>query len=112
MIEFDDSNSKIISISCGREHTLCLDQNGKIWVFGVNTNGELGIGQNKEQFEWIDQPICINDIFSQWNGNNISNSNLTSKSKSKKRNHHHHHHHNTHKRNKKREQEQNLVTLG
>ncbi len=41
------------------EHTLCL---GKICVFGVNTNGELGIGKNKNEFEWIDQPICISNF--------------------------------------------------
>eukprot|EP01084_Bolivina_argentea_P080957 146619_1 len=55
-------NVKIVSISCGREHTLCLDIIGKIWVFGVNTNGELGIGKNKNEFEWIDQPMCISNL--------------------------------------------------
>ena len=63
MIEIE---SKIVEIDCGREHTLCLDENGSIWVFGVNTNGELGIGKNKHEYEWIDQPLCINDVFLPW----------------------------------------------
>ncbi len=61
IIDFGNENVQIFSISCGREHTLCLDISGKIWVFGVNTNGELGIGKNRNEFEWIDQPICMSN---------------------------------------------------
>lgn len=34
-------------ISCGDDHTLILDTNGEIWSFGLNLNGQLGLGDNK-----------------------------------------------------------------
>lgn len=80
MIEFPES-VHIAQISCGREHNLCLDRTGKLWVFGVNTNGELGIGDNKNENEWIDVPQCVHHRFKEWNGTPISSN---SKSKRKR----------------------------
>lgn len=37
-------------ISCGDDHTLILDNNGQIWSFGLNLNGQLGLGNIKENF--------------------------------------------------------------
>jgi hypothetical protein len=39
----------IIQVSCGKYHSVCLDQQGKVWVFGLNDNFQLGLGntQNK-----------------------------------------------------------------
>lgn len=34
-------------ISCGDDHTLILDNEGEIWSFGINLNGQLGLGNNK-----------------------------------------------------------------
>jgi myosin-5 len=32
------------SISCGEDYTLIVDQEGKLWSFGLNFNGQLGLG--------------------------------------------------------------------
>ena len=34
----------IISISAGIEHSVCLDNDGNVFTFGGNYNGQLGIG--------------------------------------------------------------------
>ena len=52
-------NIGIKNISCGFEFTICLDQIGKLWSFGSNEFGQLGIG-NKEKY--YKEPQLINDI--------------------------------------------------
>ena len=32
------------SITCGEDYTLIVDQEGKLWSFGLNFNGQLGLG--------------------------------------------------------------------
>ena len=32
------------SITCGEDYTLIVDQEGKLWSFGLNLNGQLGLG--------------------------------------------------------------------
>jgi alpha-tubulin suppressor-like RCC1 family protein len=32
------------SVACGEDHTLLLDHEGEIWCFGINLNGQLGLG--------------------------------------------------------------------
>jgi len=39
-----------ISIACGSNHTVFLSNDGTIWGFGYNMNGELGMGDNNNQF--------------------------------------------------------------
>nr|QBK90128.1 MAG: regulator of chromosome condensation protein [Pithovirus LCPAC102] len=39
-IEF---NYKVKSISCGRNHTIIIDENDYLWSFGDNRNGQLGL---------------------------------------------------------------------
>ena len=34
----------IMRISSGGQSNLCLDKNGKVWVFGRNEGSELGLG--------------------------------------------------------------------
>lgn len=38
-------NSKIAKISAGGVHSLALDENGQLWVFGSNKEGELGLAE-------------------------------------------------------------------
>lgn len=38
------SLSLIKSISCGRGHSVCIDDSGTVWSFGVNNRGQLGTG--------------------------------------------------------------------
>ncbi|MCQ2820475.1 MAG: hypothetical protein MJ252_24695 [archaeon] len=33
-------------IACGEDHSLILDNQGKVWAFGLNLNGQLGLGHN------------------------------------------------------------------
>lgn len=49
-------NSNIIT--CGEDHSLILDQEGKIWAFGLNLNGELGLGHDEQ----VDKPTKISDL--------------------------------------------------
>lgn len=35
------------SIACGEDHSLILDQDGSVWAFGLNLNGQLGLGHSK-----------------------------------------------------------------
>ena len=32
-----------VKVACGTDHTLVLDANGKLWSFGENTYGQLGL---------------------------------------------------------------------
>jgi len=50
-------------MDCGEEHTLILDTEGSIWSFGLNLNGQLGLGHNKQinKPEKI-QKFCQNKI--------------------------------------------------
>lgn len=34
--------SKIVRVSCGRRHTVAVDENGNLWSFGDNKYGQLG----------------------------------------------------------------------
>jgi hypothetical protein len=40
-------NLTIVDISCGKNHAVLLDSNGGIWVTGLNSNGQLGLGDTK-----------------------------------------------------------------
>jgi alpha-tubulin suppressor-like RCC1 family protein len=40
------------SITCGEDYTLIVDQEGKLWSFGLNLNGQLGLGHCDQ----IDKP--------------------------------------------------------
>ena len=40
------------SITCGEDYTLIVDQEGKLWSFGLNLNGQLGLGH----CDTIDKP--------------------------------------------------------
>jgi len=43
--------SNIVQVSTGEAHSLCLDCDGKVWVFGQNTYGQLGLGNTKTKQE-------------------------------------------------------------
>jgi len=42
---------KVVEISCGGFHTVCLTENGECYTFGRAENGQLGIGSKENQFE-------------------------------------------------------------
>ncbi|XP_073523393.1 X-linked retinitis pigmentosa GTPase regulator-like isoform X2 [Phyllobates terribilis] len=48
-------NDKPAFIACGDEHTALVTGNGKLYVFGSNINGQLGIGSGNV----ITKPTCV-----------------------------------------------------
>ena len=50
-IDFYDKENNVIniegkSIICGEDHTIILDTKGNVYTFGINLNGQLGLGHN------------------------------------------------------------------
>ena len=37
-------------ISCGDNHTICLNESGEVYSFGRNDNGQLGLGNNESYY--------------------------------------------------------------
>ena len=66
------------SITCGEDYTLIVDQEGKLWAFGLNLNGQLGLGH----CEQIDKPSEVvienNNSDNNNNKNSQKNSNMNS----------------------------------
>jgi len=44
-------DSKIKSICCGAGHSMILKNNGEVFVFGLNRNGQLGLGNYQSKYE-------------------------------------------------------------
>jgi alpha-tubulin suppressor-like RCC1 family protein len=55
------SNIKFVMISCGYHHSLALSSNGKVYSWGYNEYGQLGIGQYSNQ-EIPQHVIQLNNI--------------------------------------------------
>lgn len=36
----------IVQVACSDTHSICVEEDGKLWGFGTNSKGELGIGDN------------------------------------------------------------------
>ena len=54
------SGVKIRMISSGRDHTICADEEGKVYAWGFNGYGQLGIGNNKIQLSPVPVPFFHN----------------------------------------------------
>lgn len=39
--------TRIVQVACGRSHTLVIDEEGRVYSFGINKFGELGQGHDK-----------------------------------------------------------------
>lgn len=50
----------IRQISSGRDHTVCADEQGRVWAWGFNGYGQLGIGNNKMQLSPVPVPFFHN----------------------------------------------------
>ena len=44
-----DNEEQITAISCGYDHTLVLSITGKVYAWGLNDNGQLGVGDDNER---------------------------------------------------------------
>ncbi|XP_043927776.1 X-linked retinitis pigmentosa GTPase regulator-like, partial [Protopterus annectens] len=54
-------NNKLISVSCGDEHTAIITENGKLYVFGSNNWGQLGLGTKNT----VNKPTCVKALRSE-----------------------------------------------
>ena len=45
-----NNNIKIESIAGGRDHTIAVDIDGKIYTWGANSYGQLGLGITNDRF--------------------------------------------------------------
>lgn len=51
-------DAQIIRVACGGDHTICLSSDAKLYSFGMNNDGQLGIGNYNDARE----PKLIEDI--------------------------------------------------
>uniref|UniRef100_A0A8C4RGV0 X-linked retinitis pigmentosa GTPase regulator n=1 Tax=Erpetoichthys calabaricus TaxID=27687 RepID=A0A8C4RGV0_ERPCA len=54
-------NDKAVYISCGDEHTALITENGKLYVFGSNNWGQLGLGTK----DTVCKPTCVKELKSE-----------------------------------------------
>ncbi|XP_051871021.1 X-linked retinitis pigmentosa GTPase regulator-like isoform X2 [Pristis pectinata] len=54
-------NDKAVAISCGDEHTALITENGKLYVFGSNNWGQLGLGTKNT----MNKPTCVKALKSE-----------------------------------------------
>merc|ERR1712100_413684 len=69
--------SEIIRIECGYYHSLCIDINNDLYVFGDNQYGQLGLGDTNNRNKPIKHPSLSNiiDISSRGNHTFVKTSN-------------------------------------
>ena len=51
---------EIRRIECGYNHSMCIDVNDDLWIFGENNYGQLGLGDNKPIYKPISHPTLSN----------------------------------------------------
>lgn len=47
---FELMGSKLIQVSCGRCHTIAVSRGGRVFSFGLNCSGQLGVGSTVSKF--------------------------------------------------------------
>ena len=62
--------SEITRIECGYNHSLCIDTNNDLYVFGYNGFGQLGLGDTDNRNKPIKHPSLSNIIDISKGGNN------------------------------------------
>ena len=53
-----DNANKFVQVSCGSDHTIALDQDGYLWVCGINIHGQLGLGHVENKFNLVKISNC------------------------------------------------------
>ena len=53
---------EIQRIECGYSHSMCIDINNNLWIFGSNYNGQLGLGDTEDRYKPILHPTLSNII--------------------------------------------------
>ena len=41
--------SGVVKLAAGAAHSLALTEDGQVWVWGSNTEGQLGLGEDSEE---------------------------------------------------------------
>ncbi|GFS20360.1 X-linked retinitis pigmentosa GTPase regulator-like [Elysia marginata] len=49
-------NDKVLQIACGDEHTALIAESGRVFMFGPNDWGQLGLGQDNKG---VNKPSCV-----------------------------------------------------
>ena len=62
LTEVFDSSNNWDKISLGEKHSIALDDNGKLYSWGKNTQGQLGIGDVTNNTQSIGQPTLISSV--------------------------------------------------
>ncbi|XP_063681179.1 X-linked retinitis pigmentosa GTPase regulator-like isoform X2 [Bolinopsis microptera] len=60
VLQFTDE--KIKDASCGYYHTGLVTQSGKVFTFGENDNGKLGLGEDADDTYHVPQPVFLVDV--------------------------------------------------
>ena len=53
---------EITRIECGENHSMCIDIDNNLWVFGCNIYGQLGLGDIEDRYKPILHPTLTNII--------------------------------------------------
>jgi len=53
---------EIQRIECGNSHSMCIEINNNLWLFGCNGYGQLGLGDQLHRFKPIQHPTLSNII--------------------------------------------------
>jgi alpha-tubulin suppressor-like RCC1 family protein len=48
-----DDNPVITTVICGRYHSMAVDENGVLYVCGLGTDGQLGLGDYNDKNQWV-----------------------------------------------------------
>ena len=49
---------RVVAVSCGDEHTAVVCQSGRLFTFGANEWGQLGLGTN----QGVAKPSCVKSL--------------------------------------------------
>ena len=58
-INLPENAGKVVSISAGYAHTTILDENGDVYIFGQNENGQLGLGKVGLDIPFVFNPTKV-----------------------------------------------------
>ena len=48
---FKSNDRRLKFVACGSDHTMCIDDNGGLYTWGVGNYGNLGHGSTKSEFK-------------------------------------------------------------
>ena len=63
-ISFPPRAAQVVAISCGRRHTLALDDLGRVYSWGCGLFGRLGLGHDRTRNEptLVSEPLALERV--------------------------------------------------